>query len=268
MHMTMPAFGYKPIRRLRQAGLGTLVALLLSGTAFAQQHIDEHYRREQDARDRAQDRQAREQQQQSQAREREARERQQAQERDARERQQVQERERDARERQWHEREAREREVRERQSREDDRRRWEAQRQFEAERDRRHWEIERQREEDRRRWEAERREHDALRRIPPPYVVAPVPLPPPRTRYIFRDQDSRWLRDYYRGEVVRVDRYRRVPMVIGMQLDMAYIQPLPPSLYAQLPPPPPGYQIGYFEGYSVVYDPATGVIFGFVDLLD
>ncbi len=34
-----------------------------------------------------------------------------------------------------------------------------------------------------------------------------------------------------------------------------------------LPPPPPGYRIGYYGGYCVVYNPVTFVILSFVDLL-
>ncbi|MGH9597623.1 MAG: hypothetical protein ACRD3K_12580 [Edaphobacter sp.] len=45
-----------------------------------------------------------------------------------------------------------------------------------------------------------------------------------------------------------------------------YITPAPPQVYAYLPPPPPGYQIGYYQGYVVVYDPVTYYIANVIDL--
>jgi hypothetical protein len=37
---------------------------------------------------------------------------------------------------------------------------------------------------------------------------------------------------------------------------------------AYLPPPPPGYLVGYYDGYVVVYDPTTYFIANVVDLMD
>jgi hypothetical protein len=34
-----------------------------------------------------------------------------------------------------------------------------------------------------------------------------------------------------------------------------------------LPPPPPGYTMGYFNGYVVVYDPVSFYIVNVIDLL-
>jgi hypothetical protein len=48
---------------------------------------------------------------------------------------------------------------------------------------------------------------------------------------------------------------------------ITYLSPLPPALYGQIPPPPPGYQVGYYDGYVVVYDPATYFIASVIDLL-
>ena len=50
-------------------------------------------------------------------------------------------------------------------------------------------------------------------------------------------------------------------------MDFGYLTPLPPNLYGYLPPPPPGYQVAYYQGYVVVYDPRTGFIVNVVDLL-
>jgi hypothetical protein len=46
-----------------------------------------------------------------------------------------------------------------------------------------------------------------------------------------------------------------------------YITPVPPNVYGYLPPPPPGYQIGYYQGYVVVYDPVTYFIANVIDLM-
>jgi hypothetical protein len=49
--------------------------------------------------------------------------------------------------------------------------------------------------------------------------------------------------------------------------DIQYISSLPPNLYGTLPPPPPGYSMGYFDGYVVVYDPVSYFIANVIDLL-
>ncbi len=42
---------------------------------------------------------------------------------------------------------------------------------------------------------------------------------------------------------------------------------MPIALYGSMPPIPPGYQAGYFDGYVVVYDPVTYFIADVLDLL-
>ncbi|MCU1322640.1 MAG: hypothetical protein JWM43_2289 [Acidobacteriaceae bacterium] len=49
--------------------------------------------------------------------------------------------------------------------------------------------------------------------------------------------------------------------------DIGYMTPLPVALYGQVPPPPPGYQMGYYDGYVVVYDPLTYFIANLIDLV-
>jgi hypothetical protein len=34
-----------------------------------------------------------------------------------------------------------------------------------------------------------------------------------------------------------------------------------------VPPPPPGYQYGYYDGYVVAYDPTTRIIADVLDLV-
>jgi hypothetical protein len=53
----------------------------------------------------------------------------------------------------------------------------------------------------------------------------------------------------------------------GSTPHIAYITSLPPHVYGYLPPPPPGYNTGYYDGYVVVYDPVTYFIANVVDLL-
>jgi hypothetical protein len=48
---------------------------------------------------------------------------------------------------------------------------------------------------------------------------------------------------------------------------VSYITPLPQPVYGYLPPPPPGYQMGYYQGYVVVYDPLTYFIANVIDLM-
>jgi hypothetical protein len=44
------------------------------------------------------------------------------------------------------------------------------------------------------------------------------------------------------------------------------IQPIPPDLTVYLPPVPPGYEVGYYDGYCLVYDPFTLRIVSVIDL--
>jgi hypothetical protein len=67
-----------------------------------------------------------------------------------------------------------------------------------------------------------------------------------------------------------INRARRPVFSVGgffPYADIGYLQPLPPSLYGQIPPPPPGYSVGYYDGYVVVYDPLSYFIANVIDLL-
>lgn len=46
----------------------------------------------------------------------------------------------------------------------------------------------------------------------------------------------------------------------------ARVHRLPPEYLREVPPPPPGYFIGYYDGFAVVYDPNTGLILQFADV--
>ena len=46
------------------------------------------------------------------------------------------------------------------------------------------------------------------------------------------------------------------------------IKSVPSSYYRTLPPPPPGYRMGYYDGYVVAYNPTTQIIADVLDLVD
>jgi len=94
--------------------------------------------------------------------------------------------------------------------------------------------------------------------------------PPNRPAYHWRPNDRAYLHRYYFSRFGAINRAHRLHLVIGGFFPYAYIpsiQPLPPDVYGYLPPPPPGYSMGYYEGYVVVYDPLTYFIANVIDIL-
>jgi hypothetical protein len=76
---------------------------------------------------------------------------------------------------------------------------------------------------------------------------------------------------YYRRNFGYINRSRRPGFIVGGFIpfgDRSYFRPVPPGLYGYMPPPPPGYVMGYFDGYVVVYDPISFTILNVMDLLD
>jgi hypothetical protein len=95
---------------------------------------------------------------------------------------------------------------------------------------------------------------------------------PPQNRpsYNFRPDNRDYLRRYYAHRLRLINRARRPIFSVGGYFpyaDITYLAALPPDVYGQLPPPPPGYQMGYYDGYVVVYDPLTYFIANVIDLL-
>ena len=88
--------------------------------------------------------------------------------------------------------------------------------------------------------------------------------------YDFGQNDRSRLQAHYRSSINKVDRDKRPSFQAGHEIPRAYraaITPAPESLRRRLPTPPSGYQIGYYQGYTVVYDPTSFVILTLIDLL-
>ncbi len=95
---------------------------------------------------------------------------------------------------------------------------------------------------------------------------------PPQSRpsYHFRPSDRDLLRRHYLRHFAYINRARRPVFLAGgffPYADIGYLTPVPFGLYGAMPPIPPGYQAGYFDGYVVVYDPFTYFIADVLDLL-
>ncbi len=94
--------------------------------------------------------------------------------------------------------------------------------------------------------------------------------PQNRPRYQFRPRDRDFLRRHYLRHLAYINLARRPVFSIGGYFpyaDIGYMTPVPAEVYRYMPAPPPGYQMGYFDGYVVVYDPLTYFLANVVDLL-
>jgi hypothetical protein len=95
---------------------------------------------------------------------------------------------------------------------------------------------------------------------------------PPANRPSYHFGNSRsYLRRYYGRNLGYINRANRPRFAIGGFFPFAFIPfltPVPVTIYGQVPPPPPGYAMGYYDGYVVVYDPASYFIADVVDLLE
>lgn len=90
----------------------------------------------------------------------------------------------------------------------------------------------------------------------------------PNQRY-FRDEDDQRLVQYYDGPRelppgLRRKYYRNGTLPPGWQ---ARFRPMPVALIQQLPPVPYGYERGYYDGYAVVLNPRTRILYDVVDVL-
>jgi Ni/Co efflux regulator RcnB len=86
--------------------------------------------------------------------------------------------------------------------------------------------------------------------------------------YRFRNNDYPDLRKHYKGP--RRFKGARPRYAPGQYLPVDWhrrIRPVPVMVIRQLPPPPPGYQFGYIDGYAVCYDPTTRIIADVLDIV-
>lgn len=84
----------------------------------------------------------------------------------------------------------------------------------------------------------------------------------------FRDEDRGHFAPHYQKDVhhwqnnphrPRFERGQRIPPNYRFQA-------VPRSYYANVPPPPAGYQYGYYDGYVVAYNPTSRIIADVLDL--
>lgn len=84
----------------------------------------------------------------------------------------------------------------------------------------------------------------------------------------FRQEDRSHFYSHYRHDVDHWKGKRRPEFIRGQAIPRGYtIQPVPRTYWQGMPPPPPGYQYGYSDGYVVAYDPTTRVIADVLDLV-
>jgi hypothetical protein len=89
-----------------------------------------------------------------------------------------------------------------------------------------------------------------------------------REDYHFHGEDRGRFYSHYRSDADQW-RYRRRPVfVTGRVVPREYvIQQVPQSYWVSEPPPPPGYQYGYYGGYVVAYNPTTRIVADVLDLV-
>jgi len=95
-------------------------------------------------------------------------------------------------------------------------------------------------------------------------------VPPGQAKKWFREEDRPRFYSYYRGDADhwKGNKKKRPVFVVGQPVPQAYVvQPMPQSYWVGAPPPPPGYQYGYYGGYAVVYSPTTRMVADVMDLI-
>lgn len=92
-----------------------------------------------------------------------------------------------------------------------------------------------------------------------------------RAEYHFRAEDREHFRPHYEKDIRRWRDHadRRHTFRAGERLPAGVrLKSVPSSYYRTLPPPPPGYRFGYYDGYVVAYDPTTQIVADVLDLVD
>ncbi|MCU1250641.1 MAG: hypothetical protein JWQ49_3670 [Edaphobacter sp.] len=89
-----------------------------------------------------------------------------------------------------------------------------------------------------------------------------------REDYHFRGDDRGRFYAHYRIDADQWRGRRRPVFVTGRVVPREYvIQTVPQTYWVGAPPPPPGYQYGYYGGYVVAYNPATRIVADVLDLV-
>jgi hypothetical protein len=89
-----------------------------------------------------------------------------------------------------------------------------------------------------------------------------------REDYHFQSDDRGRFYARYRSDADQWRGRRRPAFVTGRAIPREYVvRVVPQSYWVGAPPPPPGYQYGYYGGYVVAYDPATRIIGDVLDLV-
>ncbi len=89
-----------------------------------------------------------------------------------------------------------------------------------------------------------------------------------RDDYHFHNEDRGRFYGYYRSDADHWRGRRRPVFVTGRVVPREYvIQAVPQTYWVGEPPPPPGYQYGYYGGYVVAYNPTTRIVADVLDLV-
>jgi hypothetical protein len=89
-----------------------------------------------------------------------------------------------------------------------------------------------------------------------------------REDYRFRGEDRGRFYAHYRSDADQWRGRRRPVFVTGRVVPREYvIQTVPQTYWVGAPPPPPGYQYGYYGGYVVAYNPTTRIVADVLDLV-
>ena len=92
-----------------------------------------------------------------------------------------------------------------------------------------------------------------------------------RAEYHFRSEDRDHFSPHYQKDIRQWREHpdRRHSIRAGEHLPAGVrLKAVPQSYYRTLPPPPPGYRFGYYDGYVVAYNPTTEIVADVLDLVN
>jgi len=86
--------------------------------------------------------------------------------------------------------------------------------------------------------------------------------------YHFQGEDRGRFYSYYRSDADHWRGRKRPVFVTGHAIPSTYVvQVVPQTYWVGAPPPPPGYQYGYYGGYVVAYNPTTRIVADVLDIV-